>query len=250
LNPDSRTERWLTPPENPAVGPHEVHVWRLQLHGSATDRQRWSALLSPDEVARADRFRSASAKDAFVAARAQMRCVLAGYVRESPAALRFSYEKYGKPALAGAPAAPQFSLSHSADLALLAVSSNGPVGVDIEQVREGVEYDAVSDQLFDAAESARLASSSGNDRTAVFFRYWTCKESVLKALGTGFSLPANLCQVDLERGRAVLRGSAVAESLRSWHVRALAPADGYAGAVAAIEAFNVHFWDARGPWRG
>ena len=85
--------------------------------------------------------------------------------------------EYGKPCL---PQLPDFhfSLSHSGNMVLCAVSDE-EVGCDIELPR----------RFFHPAEQEWLFSQPEAEQSTAFFRLWTCKESFLKALGLGLSLP-------------------------------------------------------------
>lgn len=111
--------------------------------------------------------------------------------------LRFALQEAGltagEPALTACgkpffPALPDFhfSLSHSGERVLCAVSSS-PIGCDIEQPRR---YDpALARRFFHPDESALLFSLPEAEQPAAFFRLWTCKESFMKAIGLGLSLP-------------------------------------------------------------
>ena len=61
-----------------------------------------------------------------------------------------------------------------------AVVGRSPVGIDLESIRP------CSDNLFKRVGNAHEWQLSNNDRTILFFRYWTAKETVLKATGVGF----------------------------------------------------------------
>ena len=93
--------------------------------------------------------------------------------------------EYGKPYL---PELPDFhfSLSHSEKLALCAVSGE-EIGCDIELPR-GFDP-AIAKRFFHPAEKDWLFSHPQNEQCDAFFRLWTCKESFIKALGLGLSLP-------------------------------------------------------------
>ena len=87
------------------------------------------------------------------------------------------YGPHGKPTL---PGGPQFSLSHSGQLAVLAVS-DAPVGIDVEKPRP--VRDTVARRYFREDELAWMA---GDEKR--FFHLWTRKEAVLKCCGRGLSL--------------------------------------------------------------
>jgi len=85
---------------------------------------------------------------------------------------------HGQPLVAGA----FVSLSRAGDLVAIAASLAGAVGVDIETV-ERVAASGFDDVAFCAAERDAIAHAHNPDLLRA--RYWTTKEAVLKARGTG-----------------------------------------------------------------
>ena len=115
----------------------------------------------------------------------------------------------GKPLFRDCPQI-SFSLSHSGDYALCAVSDR-PVGCDIEEVRP--LSPAIGERFFRPEEWALIREQpSQEERDALFFRFWVLKESYLKCTGLGFSLPMNAFSIEFRVDRiAVNRGDADAD---------------------------------------
>lgn len=74
----------------------------------------------------------------------------------------------------------KFSISHSGDYCVLAVSDN-EVGIDIEKIN--TKHLVVADKVLTPAELERF-----NENVDLFFDFWTMKESISKALGIGLGL--------------------------------------------------------------
>ncbi|HET6882238.1 MAG TPA: 4'-phosphopantetheinyl transferase superfamily protein [Pirellulales bacterium] len=171
------------------VAEGKVHVWRI-----ATDRSydlpALRSVLSEDEIAKADRFRFENDRRRAVLRRAALRQILARYAGASPNELRFVYGPQGKPALDAAflPAELHFNLSFSGELALCAVG-RWPLGIDVERERQVENANLVAKHFFTAAEIA-LQDAAG-DPNRVFLRHWTRKEALIKATGSGLSVPLN-----------------------------------------------------------
>jgi 4'-phosphopantetheinyl transferase len=144
------------------------------------------------------RFRFDRDRRRFIVARAVLRCILADYLRVPPAAVRFSYGKRGKPALPE-PWADRFhfNLSHSGELALIGVTGEGRIGVDIEEFRPVAEEDRIAERFFSPREHATLVSLPKEQQQAAFFNCWTRKEAYIKALGDGLSCPLDRFDVTL-----------------------------------------------------
>jgi 4'-phosphopantetheinyl transferase len=81
-----------------------------------------------------------------------------------------------------------FNVSHSSDVALYAVSRNLECGIDVEEVRDLPDLDAIAERLFSPQECLALSELAKYARISAFFLCWTRKESVIKATGIGLSL--------------------------------------------------------------
>lgn len=121
-----------------------------------------------------------------------MRAHLGHWLGVAPGTLRFNYGMHGKPFLPGGPA---FNLSHSGGLACLAIHPDTPLGVDIERFRT-VE-DGVAKRFFSDAEYSGLSSVAPQQRADSFFRCWTRKEAMVKAMGGGLSISLDAFDVTL-----------------------------------------------------
>ena len=169
-----------------ALLPGEVHVWRASLQREARDVATLDALLSRDERARADRFHFPRHRDLFIAGRGLLRQLLGRYLGLPPQSLRFAYGPQGKPALRPEGGGPlHFSLSHSGGQALYAVARDAPVGIDLERIRPGLDFDGIARRFLPAEAIRALAEAPASRKAAVFFASWTRMESLAKAAGTG-----------------------------------------------------------------
>jgi 4'-phosphopantetheinyl transferase len=81
-----------------------------------------------------------------------------------------------------------WSLSHSADMAAVAVASR-PVGVDVEVERERPRMMRVAERMFAPEERELLGAVEASARQRMFHRCWVAKEAYAKGLGLGLALP-------------------------------------------------------------
>ena len=169
-----------------------IHLWWAWVPDLADDAG--DALLDSDERARAARFVVEPPRQRFVAFRVLARRLLGDYTEQDPAAIRFTFGRHGKPAL-DHPRAPAFNAAHSADLVVLAVTRAARVGVDLERLRPMPRAAALAARFFTVAEHAHVAALAGGPRDRSFLHCWTCKEAVLKAIGTGLSVPPREVEV-------------------------------------------------------
>lgn len=197
----------------------EAHLWRAELSLGADDA-RASGVLSSDEWARAERFRFASDRRRFLAARLLLRQGLGRYLGVEPGSLVFAYGPHGKPSLAEN-CGLKFNLSHCEDAALLAVAADVEVGVDIERLRAFDDAERLAAQFFAEGERSAFLAAPPEKRDAGFLRIWTRKEAYVKALGEGLSLP--LRDFDALNGAATHPGARLCDlPLGAAHVGAFA----------------------------
>jgi len=172
-----------------------VHVWRIGLDVPATRLAGLGAYLAPEETARAERYRFPLPRQRFVAARGLLRELLGAYLEMDPARLRFRQNAWGKPLLLEPPDALQFNVAHTDDLALVAVSAGGAVGIDVERVRPLAHLDRLAARAFSPLEYAAFRELSPSQQLEAFFAVWTRKEAYMKARGWGFHLPPDAFDV-------------------------------------------------------
>src|SRR5690606_32756927 len=118
----------------------QVHIWLLD-PANITDPallDRYHALLTPEEHAKWRRYRFDKDKHQHIVTRALIRDTLSRYeTRVAPSDWQFELHPHGKPAIANALARPLFfNLSHTQNLAALAVSRSSAVGVDVERIKQ------------------------------------------------------------------------------------------------------------------
>lgn len=176
-------------------------VYRADL--DAVDPDVSLAVLSTWEKRRADRFLRQSDHDRWVNSHAVMRQILGEKLQVPPACVALANSAMGQPYLPG----NQFyiSLSRSGPQALIALSSDCPVGVDMETRPLPGCLGAVRDMILCASEARALSHLSQDQQAIAFRRIWVRKEAILKATGLGlYDDPCGLdVGVDNQTTRAI-----------------------------------------------
>jgi phosphopantetheinyl transferase len=131
-------------------------------------------------------------------ARNALRAILADYLDAPPDSLEIETNPQGKPYLRGDQL--HFNLSHSRDIALVAISRRAPVGIDLEHSREFRAPDRLARRICSAREYALLErfghpAGAAPEAQQQLLRLWVRKEAVLK--GTGEGLGRALDEVDV-----------------------------------------------------
>ena len=227
---------WQPGPESPKFVENEVHVWSISLVADDATTVRLMKYLSPDEGHRAARYLSDQHRRRFVVSRGRQREILSRYVHLSASKIEFCYESLGKPGLDEplADSRIRFNLSNSGELALLAVTLDRDVGIDVERIREMSSMNDFSRRYFAKQECDALAVLSDSQRQVAFFNCWTRKEAILKATGKGISSPLDKVIVTLspDREARVLSIDDDQEMAAQWWLAELNPLKGYVGAIA------------------
>jgi 4'-phosphopantetheinyl transferase len=230
--------------------PHGADVWRVRLDRPAPVVDDLTRMLFADERERAGRFQRPEHAARFVVGRASLRMILASYLDGlAPSRLAFTYGPRGKPALAEPPEAStlRFNVSHCRDLALIAVTRAGEVGVDVERVDLLHDLEQLAEDHFSAWENAALRGLPAPARPAAFFRCWTRKEAFVKATGEGLARPLDAFSVSLAPGESARLVGLAGDpgALDRWSIFDLAPAPGYAGALVVeghVEPPRLRDW--------
>lgn len=160
------------------------HVWWATTDALPSHEFPYMSLA---ERHRLSRYRRAIDRSRYILGTMLLRVAVADSLGGDPSQVRISRAcacgaEHGRPRVEGDQQIA-LSLSHSANTAVVAVSSNGPVGVDLEA--KAKDYDslaAISGVLSD--RELKEALSAGMS-TAYLLRVWTLKEAVLKAAGVG-----------------------------------------------------------------
>ena len=238
----SNSAAWPQAPASLSLEPGEVHVWRVDLRQPEHVVQQFRATLADEEIHRADRFHFEKDRRAFAVSRGFLRQVIGRYLQTKPAALRFSYGPYGKPALAGEHSL-RFNMSHSRDVALVAIADAKELGVDVEYIRADFASEDIARRFFSPREVEAFNALPSELRVAAFFRCWSRKEAYIKAIGRGLSQALDGFDVTLAPGIPAALLRAGEDDATRWSLIDIDVGEEYAGALMVEgEILNIRFW--------
>jgi len=232
----------------PSLSSDDVHVWKVDLDVADWRESLDAGLLSDDEHRRARRFAFEHDQRRFVVCRATLRAILGAYLHARPLELSFQIGPHGKPhlscGLSGAPI--QFNVSHSHELALVAVSRERELGVDVEHLRPLDGIDDIITHYFAPVERLALGQVASPVRLSTFYRHWTVKEAYHKACGIGLSSALGIDVSGVGGESRCLPPAIGARHEGGWAARTLEPAPSYVGALvvsrgdgATVRMMNV-----------
>lgn len=81
---------------------------------------------------------------------------------------------------------------------MLCVVDNKPVGIDIEEIKY-IEYEEIAKRFFTAREFDYIVNQELCFQLNSFYEIWTLKESYIKCLGQGLSIPLKSFSIELEK---------------------------------------------------
>lgn len=240
---------WISPPENLALVADRVDVWRIPTSVDEEAVSQFHAVLSEAQKARAARMRVAEKRCQYIIAQGLTRMLIGTIVGTAAESLEFDRGPKGKPYLGGefADTGIQFNMTHTSHMALIAITMNREVGVDIERIRDNLQWEKLARRYFSPQEYGEFSSLPESERLRAFFTCWTRKEAVLKAIGTG--LGGGLASFDVSIGPqsppALLDNRWNGRFHGDWSLNPLDPGSGYvATLVTERDGFEVRRFDA------
>jgi 4'-phosphopantetheinyl transferase len=161
-----------------------VGVWIVPVDGPPDAVAGFLDVLGDGERARAAALSNPRDRQRFTVAHGVLRILAGRALGTEPAALAWIPGPHGKPGLAPPWSGLHTSLSHSADMIAVAVSTGRPVGIDIQHLVPGLDPVAMSARFFPAEEARWVAAGPGaGARADRFAHLWARKEAVVKAAG-------------------------------------------------------------------
>jgi|SRR5450830_109097 len=228
----------------------EVHAWLVPLDDDSVDMAERYEVLDPAERARAGRYAFPHLRRRYVAAHAALRGVLGHVLDMAPEHVAIVAGADGKPALGRAMPPLYFNLSHSAGMAVVALSAEAGVGVDVEYCAPQPRLPLLVSRYFSALEQEAFWRLGDAQRLPAFYRWWTCKEACLKATGHGLRYPLDGFSVEFRPGFAprLLEAEAPLAGLRLVPLAIGEP--GWCGTVALAVRNNPVLRMRRWSWHG
>lgn len=235
---------WISPTDDTFLIKNNLHIWKIVYPEINFKSNPISNVLHHDEIERANKFYFETDRKRFIVTRAFLKIIMAKILKISPNDIHFSFNKHGKPELEqNIPI--HFNISHSGDIGLIAVSDQGPVGIDVERYRKTMTSGKVAKRFFSADEVDTFLSLPEYQRQEGFFNCWTRKEAFIKALGLGLAMPLSNFSVTLKPGipAQLLSVTHNNEKASDWLLKDIHMENNYAAAYAIkAKKFEEYYW--------
>ncbi len=166
----------------------DVHLWKYCLQNPVSEVSL--ALLSAEEKEVMRRMSRYEDRKQYMLVHSFLKRVLESYLHLPPDEIEFAEGVNGKPILKCNHSHPplHFSLSYRHDYALLAISSEPCIGVDVEEVKPIENIFHFMTDHFSRDERKRILIEKTEKRQlSILFTFWAMKEALIKSLSVGFS---------------------------------------------------------------
>ena len=196
---------WSKPPGNLTLLENEIHLWRANLDLPSVTINKLASSLSEDERTRANCFRFEQHRQHFIAGRGILRQLVANYLQVKSDLVIFEYSSRGKPHLASAlnQGNLHFNVSHSQGWALYGFNYQRIIGVDLEFIKDNIDYKQLAKRFFTSQEVELINSYPAREQKTIFFQLWTAKEAYLKAKGDGLAGSLDSIQFTLNHNQEI-----------------------------------------------
>ena len=183
----------------PALNGNDIHVWHATLAATPENLAGAAQMLPVAERDKTALVSSEAQRARLTLSRAWVRGILAKYLSQAAPDITIRRSARGKPQVVAKDTDTplQFSVSHSADHMLVAITRSDDVGVDLERMTRLADVERIAARFFARGEYDALLSLPADERADAFFRAWVRKESVVKALGTGIATAFDAFTVSL-----------------------------------------------------
>ena len=207
----------------------EIHLWTVSIGAMKDQADRLKSMLSEEEKRKVSFYKFEHTQLSYIVSQAVLRMLLAAYLELEPADVKIGTHKKGKPYLIH-DRPVFFNISNSNDLCVYAFSCDAEVGIDIEKIRDLPDIDQLIEKNLTRRERSYLIKDPAQ-KLNWFFRFWTFKESYLKAIGEGMRLTPENLEFSLEDGTIRLRSVNYGFDGTEWQFLEFSRAGNYTGAL-------------------
>ena len=212
-----------------------VVLWLCELERDERELQTLASYLAPIEHERAARFGTRPLRDRWIAGRASLRMILAEALGTAPGSVKIVRGRRGRPQLGSVGAGPDFNVSHTGNVALIALgaalAAEERIGVDVERADRVVNVERLSRKILSARERSDDAVLDADARRRAFLRRWTCKEAMSKATGDALMAPFGRLDVEISSDLQ-LRDGPLPYTPERWRLHAVDAGQGLVATLA------------------
>ena len=213
----------------PSLPNNELQVWKVHTDITPEVFMAYKSVLTEKEVTNISFFKFKQAKDSYIVSQGALRILLSGYLGVSPNLAKIGRRAKGKPYSIDDPSL-KFNVSNSGQFVTIAFSYDGEVGIDIEKIRPLPDLNEMINSNFSEKEK-KFINSKPEERLSRFYRFWTIKESYLKAIGEGMRLSPDSLDFSIEEDRIKLLSVKGVFEQEDWKFSEFTISNDYVGTI-------------------
>ena len=181
-------------------------IWLIHYPDFSSKVTYYESLLCVDEVKQANRFYFPKDRIRYTITHGILRLLIGNYLKIQPKDVIFYKNQYGKPFILTEInyIDLKFNISHSRDGIVMVFSQGKELGIDIEYLKKDIPVNEIAERFFSSFEVQKLNSLPESQQFEAFYNCWTRKESYIKAIGKGLSIPLDSFDVTLVPGEPPL----------------------------------------------
>lgn len=238
---------WVSGAESLDMNQADIHIWKVCIDKYLSESSQYLNIISQDELERSARFCAHKDQASYVTSRGILRKILSRYLLIAPNKIKFNYNNYGKPYLCPTNKINDitFNVSHSGSLVLYVVARNRDVGIDVEEMCHVDNYEKISEMLFSHEENTKLKHYAPHERLEAFYKCWTSKEAIAKAIGQGLSYPLHTLSVSLDPSKTsdTIKIDDNLLNSKKWHLFTINPEPNYKASFSFNGSFKkINYW--------
>jgi len=217
-------------------------VWQIRISNFVPAIHHFVSLLSPDEIENANHFNFEKDKNSYIIRWGILRLLLSEYLHQNAATIAFGKGKNKKPFVLQNEKTVDvyFNISHSDDCVLIAFA-NSEIGIDAEKIDRTFNYRDMLPVLFSPKETNAINISA--DAAIYFYKFFTRKESLLKATANGIGNYIIIIPV-LDGDHSMPENNEV-DIKSNWQLSSFKLEDNYTASIAyAADIENIEFYRA------
>jgi len=196
--------------------------------------------LDEHELNRSSSFYNVQDRNTFVVCRFYLKKLASEFLDLPIDNLKIGYGTNGKPFFENEKL--YFNCSHTEDIFVIAITTLGEIGIDIEWLHRPVVISKLSNLILSDKEQFSLSQCREDKRKEMFLKIWTVKESFFKGLGSGLSSPLKHIEVKFKNDSVatILNTFAGEIDLENWQILIPELKSDLIGAIAInYRSFNI-----------
>lgn len=172
-----------------AIANSEIHIYLIDTTKIRDDIKKFFEILPQDEMQKVNNYKFIKNRERSIATFYYRRIILSKYTGLSPQELSFKINQYGKPSIENKNFSYiKFNYSHSNDIIIYSITRDSEIGIDIEFIKEISDMNSLVNNYFSSEEISTFRNTNNKiDQLNFFYKIWTRKEALLKAIGLGLT---------------------------------------------------------------